>query len=414
MIHVLCFEPHMKIVVSMENLNISSFFEKETNIASSIDLKLAGDGINAASILSRMGIPSLMMAIIGTNDRHSIYDKIQEQDINLIEIPSERNSQIDIEILSNKKTNYIISPYPPHTQDAQKLLSLINKLTKYDVLLIPGETNYHLILNICEICSENMVNFYFDYKDSYNKEILDTNPFLVSFSMDQISKLTNKKALETNIFSLIDELSQKNLENIIVFSNNTLFIKMKSHMFSIFCEGFSELNKIIDKEMFIASFVGLISTTPNRKKAITEAISIVRNYTFNISSVFSNSSTNKINNLFNQFYEENKDGDFFHNNNKISKIFMDLNVYWNTKELLFIISQKIVDKQNMKKTIIDKISNYFKTIEIRERENNDNYYFHIKLYQNELPINENSILEKIANNHRERFIESIRKILNIE
>lgn len=404
MIHILCFEPHIKVVASIENLNVDILLKNKINYASSIDLKLAGDGIDAAIILAKMRIPSLMIALVANSDRHTITEKIQEQNINLIEVLSERNSQIDIEILSNKKTNYILSPYPPHTQEADKLLSIIEGLTKYDVLIIPGESNPQLMLKICQTCSDGMINFYFDYKDSYNSKILNTNPFLVSFTMEQISKLTNKKATESNIFALIEELSQRNLENIIVISNNTLFLKMKTHMFSIFSEGFSELNKIINKEMLIASFIGLMSTTPNPKKAINEAISVVRDHAFNISSTFLYSRSQKINDIFKQFDEE-EDED-------VSKFFMDLNVYWNTKELLFIISKKLVDKKSSKKIIIQKITDYFKTSNIRERVNSDNYYFHIKLYENSFPINENFKLEKIANDHREPFIKIIKKILN--
>lgn len=411
MIYVLCFEPHLKIAATIKDIGMEKIINSSLIHASSIEFSLFGDGIDSSKILPRVGVNSLMIGIVGESGRITILEKLIEHEIKLIEIKSKRDIRIDIELLTNKKSNLILSPHQPHGLEQGSLLDEIEKLNKYDVLIIPGTTDYDLILDICEICSENMVNFYFDYNDHYDVQIFETRPFLVSLSMKQISNIMNENANESNIFFLMERMTDFGVENIIIISNNTIFLKMKTQIFSVFCDGFSEMNKTINKEMLISSFIALMSSTNNAKKAIYEAISIVRDYVFNISSTLLYKTGEKINELFKKISTKEVKRDFSNNDDK-KNIFMDLYVYPNTKELVFVISENHINEKFTRDHLIDLISKFFDSNEIRWRVGGDNIYFHIKIYTNKLPINDTNKLEEIVSKSKNELLKNISIVIS--
>ncbi|MGL5630573.1 MAG: hypothetical protein ACRDCG_02285 [Mycoplasmoidaceae bacterium] len=401
MINILCWNLGIKVTVTSDNFD-ESFLKNKNILSTSSLINLSGEGLISSKILKKIGIHNIFISNINNDYKDLITKKLCDENIDFIGIDVFSDFPINIEILSNN-SNYLISSAKKSNGIENNLVDVVKKLNKSDILLIFSPCNYKVIYRILEICANNSISFYLDFKDHYNLEIIKFRPFLVTFSFKQVSNITKIEASELNIFNLIDLISELNLENIIVINKNKIFAKIKNQNFSLLCEEFTKVNKIIDREMLISVFIAILPNYKNLKNAMLKAVDIIWKYTFNFENYINlDKEIKKVDKFLGLSTENRKE-----------KYSFDLKTYWETKEIVFIISENYILNNDLKKKIENCIINYFKSNTIRIKRFDNKIYFHIKLFNNNILINDSIKLQMIVDNHKSHFLNLIKKILII-
>lgn len=216
MIYTLTFNPAIDYVVNVDN-----FIPGTVNRTKSEEKFSGGKGINVSRVLNNLGVKSKALGFIGGFTGRFIISSLEAEGINteFIEVPGD--TRINVKLKSNEETE--INGSGPYISDEalDKLFNIVKNLTASDYLVLAGNVQKSLPVNIYSVlqekCSANGTKVLVDTTGDALMATLNYKPFLIKPNNHELGELFQKdlKSQEDIIF-YASKLNEMGAQNVII------------------------------------------------------------------------------------------------------------------------------------------------------------------------------------------------------
>lgn len=177
-----------------------------------------GKGINAAVILKRHKIANKAISFFNPNSLKLINLFLITEKINLINIPINQLTRINIKFFSKLNNFELNGPKPIiNKQNFKTLLDKLQSLNSNDLVMIMGTGSDDLILKLIKFIKLKKAHFIIDVDSSKNKDFIKFKPLVIKPNLLELQTNYN---LKINNFSDLPkkmlELQKKGAFNVIV------------------------------------------------------------------------------------------------------------------------------------------------------------------------------------------------------
>ncbi len=268
MFYTITFSPALDLLIETENQ-----FDRNglTRYEDSILLP-GGKGINASIALNRLGFKSTAITFMKGSMSNLITEKLKDEGVELISIPSENDIRINIQFNNNINNFEINGPSSIISNESKNtLMILISKMNKNDVVFIMGKSNMEFVEEIVKELSEKNIKFILDIDSKEVLDLIKYKPFAMKPNSFELQTLVNYKIKnEKDVLRSGSELLSLGLQNLLVscgdqgsfFINKEITLKIETprlkvinpkgagdSMLSIFVANYIKTNNI--EESFI-------------------------------------------------------------------------------------------------------------------------------------------------------------------
>ena len=190
MIYTVTFSPAVDYVVDLNRFEIG-----EINRTFKEEAFPGGKGINVSLVLSNLGKKSVATGFLGGFTGEFIKNELERRHISSAFINVDGLTRINVKIRAGKET--AINGQGPHIKDEEieSLISLLEKLTKDDLLVISGTVPKSLPSNIYEMILErikdNGVTVIVDATKDILLNTLKYHPLLVKPNKEELEEMFN-------------------------------------------------------------------------------------------------------------------------------------------------------------------------------------------------------------------------------
>jgi len=221
MIYTLTMNPSVDYKIKIDELkqNQLNRFEEHLFVA-------GGKGINCSIVLKNLGIENKAIAFLGGFTGAYIKKELEKKHIDLISIPIETETRMNIKIKTKNEETEINHQGPSITlKDFDKLVDILSSFNKEDVLIVGGsslDSIPNAYLKIAEISAKHHIQLIMDTPGRYIKEYIIYHPILIKPNLLELedyfeTKINNlddiifygKKMIEQGAFNLIISLGSE-------------------------------------------------------------------------------------------------------------------------------------------------------------------------------------------------------------
>lgn len=214
MFYTITFSPALDLLIETENQfdrNGLTRYEEST-------LLPGGKGINASIMLKRLGFESTAITFMSGPLSNVITTGLKEEGIKLISIPSENNLRINIQF-NNQLNNFELNGPGSiiNNESKEKLMTLISKMTKDDVVFIMGKSDMNFVDDIVKELSKKDIKFVLDIDSKEIINLIKYKPFAIKPNLYELQTLMNKKIKkDEDIIKVGKELVLLGVQNLLV------------------------------------------------------------------------------------------------------------------------------------------------------------------------------------------------------
>jgi 1-phosphofructokinase len=214
MFYTITFSPSIDLLIETDN----QFDRNGLTRYEDSELLAGGKGINASVVLNRLGFETTAITFMNGSISNIITEQLKKEKVNLISIPSENNTRINIKFnnqINNFEINGPASIISKESED--QLMKLIASMTKDDVVFIMGRSDMVLVENIVKILSANNIKFILDIDSKEVIKLLKYKPFVIKPNILELATLMEVKIRnEHDIIKHGNKLIQLGLQNLLV------------------------------------------------------------------------------------------------------------------------------------------------------------------------------------------------------
>jgi 1-phosphofructokinase len=214
MFYTITFSPSIDLLIETD----SQFDRNGLTRYEDSQLLAGGKGINASVILNRLGFETTAITFMNGSMSNIITEQLKKEKVNLVAIPSENDTRINIKF-NNQINNFEINgPASIINKDSEdQLIKLIAKMNKDDVVFIMGKSNMVLVESIVKILSANSIKFVLDIDSKEVIKLLKYKPFVIKPNVLELATLMEVKIRnEHEIIKHGNKLIQLGLQNLLV------------------------------------------------------------------------------------------------------------------------------------------------------------------------------------------------------
>lgn len=214
MFYTITFSPALDLLIETENQfdrNGLTRYEEST-------LLPGGKGINASIMLKRLGFESTAITFMSGPLSNVITTGLKEEGVKLISIPSENNLRINIQF-NNQLNNFELNGPGSiiNNESKEKLMTLISKMTKDDVVFIMGKSDMNFVDDIVKELSKKDIKFVLDIDSKEIINLIKYKPFAIKPNLYELQTLMNKKIKkDEDIIKVGKELVLLGVQNLLV------------------------------------------------------------------------------------------------------------------------------------------------------------------------------------------------------
>ena len=266
MFYTITFSPSIDLLIETDN----QFDRNGLTRYEDSELLAGGKGINASVVLNRLGFETTAITFMNGSISNIITEQLKKEKVNLISIPSENNTRINIKFnnqINNFEINGPASIISKESED--QLMKLIASMTKDDVVFIMGRSDMVLVENIVKILSANNIKFILDIDSKEVIKLLKYKPFVIKPNILELATLMEVKIRnEHDIIKHGNKLIQLGLQNLLVScaDEGSYFIN-KSKILKIETPRLKVVNSSGAGDSMLATFVAKYIESNNEEQS---------------------------------------------------------------------------------------------------------------------------------------------------
>lgn len=226
MIYTITFNPSIDYVVQVEN-----FMPGEVNRVKQDFKYPGGKGINVSRVLNNLNVKSKALGFIGGFTGEYIMNALKNEGIDTDFIKVKGDTRINVKLKSNEETEINGAGPQIDRNDIEKLFEKIEKLTSDDFLVLAGNVQKTLPIDIYgqiqKNCLNNNVKVIVDTTGEALLNTLKHKPFLIKPNNHELSEIFNVPInTQEEIIHYGNKLLDMGAQNVIVSmaSNGALLI----------------------------------------------------------------------------------------------------------------------------------------------------------------------------------------------
>ncbi len=264
MFYTITFSPSIDFLIETEK----QFDRNGLTRYEDYSLLAGGKGINASIILNRLGFETTAITFLKGSMSDIIEDQLKVERVKLISIPSENETRINVKF-NNQINNFELNgPASIINEDAEsKLMKLISKLNKDDVVFIMGKSDMILVEKIVKNLSDKNIEFVLDIDSKEIMKLLKYKPFAIKPNSSELENLMGVKIRkEKDIVKYGQILINSGLQNLLVScaDKGSYFIN-KNKTLKIETPNLRVVNSSGAGDSMLAAFVANYITTNNEE-----------------------------------------------------------------------------------------------------------------------------------------------------
>lgn len=216
MIYTLTINPSIDYKIKIDEFNIGQLNRFEEHM-----LVAGGKGINCSIVLKNLGVDNKAIAFLGGFTGSYIHKELEKKNIDIISIPIENETRMNIKMKSNHEETEINSKGPKITfNDFEKLIQIISNFNKDDTLIVGGSSLDSITSayqKIGELSKSNHFQLIMDTPGRYIKEYIEYKPLLIKPNLLEIEDYfeTKIKSFDEIIF-YGKKMIEKGAQNLII------------------------------------------------------------------------------------------------------------------------------------------------------------------------------------------------------
>ncbi|MGL6124975.1 MAG: 1-phosphofructokinase [Metamycoplasmataceae bacterium] len=266
MFYTITFSPSIDFFIETDNQFDRNGLTRYENSS----LLAGGKGINASIILKRLGFETKAIGFVKGPMSNIIIEQLDKEKVEFIKIPSENETRINVKF-NNQVNNFELNgPASIISEKSKsKLLELVSKFKKDDVVLIMGKSDMNLVEKIIQELNKKEVKFVLDIDSKEILKLLKYKPFAIKpNSMELESLMGIKIKNENDIIKCGQKLLDNGLQNLLIscaekgsyFMNNKKILKIETPKLKV-------VNSSGAGDSMLAAFVANYVNTNNEESS---------------------------------------------------------------------------------------------------------------------------------------------------
>ncbi|MGL5732983.1 MAG: 1-phosphofructokinase [Metamycoplasmataceae bacterium] len=233
-------------------------------------LLAGGKGINASIMLKRLGFDTKAIGFAHGSISNLITDQLQDEGIEFIKIPSENETRINVQF-NNQINNFQLNgPSSIVSEESKnKLMKLISKLNKNDVVFIMGRSDMILVEEIIKELNKKSIKFILDIDSKEVIKLLKYKPFAMKPNSYELETLMGTKIkTEKDIIKAGQKLLDYGLQNLLIsFGEEGSYLINKTKTFKIEVPRIKAINATGAGDSMLSAFTANYITTNNLEES---------------------------------------------------------------------------------------------------------------------------------------------------
>ena len=228
MIYTLTINPSVDYKIKIDEFSLGQLNRFEEHLFVS-----GGKGINCSIVLKNLGIENKAVAFLGGFTGAYIKKELEKEGIDLISIPIESETRMNIKIKTKTEETEINHQGPKITiHDFDQMIQIISSLKHHDLLIIGGsslDSIPHAYQKIGELSLKNHFKLIMDTPGRYIKEYIKYHPLLIKPNLQELEDYF--------------EIKIKNIDDIILYGKKMIEQGAENLIISLGSEGSLYLSK---------------------------------------------------------------------------------------------------------------------------------------------------------------------------
>lgn len=234
------------------------------NRSSRCDFIAGGKGVNVSKVLSNLNQKNICVLLAGGFSGDYIkYQLSRDKNLDVLMIPIEENSRINVKIRCNKNEIDLNTAGPLVSQDKQnELISVFSKIKEGDYVCISGSLQRGMIetiIMIADSVNKNKGKLILDVPNMSYDEIVSCKPYLIKPNYEEIKHLLKTESdLPKLAYEIKEKIAEKGINCLLSLGEKGSFYISKEKMVKAECPKVKVINTVGAGDSLLAAFVYML------------------------------------------------------------------------------------------------------------------------------------------------------------
>jgi len=238
--------------------------------------RAGGKGLNVSRVLSKLGIPSTAIAVLGGfTGRYIEESYASDPKIHVCVIPVDGTNRINVKAHHDDTSFCINGSGPQATEETKKkLLQELEKVCAEDIVMLNGSMmrgfEDDFINEIATAVHSRKAKFIVDMEQITPERLKECRPFLIKPNLYEFQIMMNDDSIRlANIESYLRELQKEGIENILVsLGPDGAVLASKEKLVFMDQPHTPFINKVGAGDAMLAAFIGKLSEGASPEEAL--------------------------------------------------------------------------------------------------------------------------------------------------